>query len=145
MPAAVVLAPGPDDAIQQEYVQVLERSLPLGDAPAEAFLDRQAVVNDAAGTLGVFDGALLVADDPQHRVAGFPVVWREHARAGQLLGQLLGEVVVGVQRAKAVPNDDVHVGPLAEPVGDGVGVRGGRRGAVQRDLPDHVGRSVTDG
>ncbi len=137
VPSTVVVAPRPDHAIQQRDVQVAEFALLLGDATTETVLDLQAVVDDATRALGVFQGAFLVADDAEHRVARLAVVGVEDARGSERLGQR----VVGGQREKAVPDDHLGVDAPAEPVGHRVGVGDGCRRAVERDRLDHTGAS----
>ncbi len=103
VPATVVVAPGPDDAVQQWDVKVVQRPLGFGDSLVERLLDRQPVVDDAAGPLGRLQRSFLVPDDTQHRVPGLAVVRREYPRFGERLRQFR----VAVQREKPARTETV--------------------------------------
>jgi hypothetical protein len=69
--------PRADHAVDERDVEVVQRRL---QASPKGVLDRLPDVDDAAGPLRVFEGALPLPADAGHRVPGFPVV-RDSTRA----------------------------------------------------------------
>jgi len=135
VPPAVVLAPRPDDAVEQGEVEGVE-PVRLREAPPEGVLHGEAVVDDAAGPLGVLERALLVADDAEHRVPGLALGGRDDARLGERPGEVVVRVLVEEARLDRHPGVD----PLAEPARERVRVGFGGRRAVEDDLLDHSRR-----
>ncbi len=138
VPATVVSAPGREDAVKQDDVEVIELPAVGREPPPKHLLHGVPVIQDPTPAFGILENPPFVPPDAEHRVAGVPIVRRKHPCAGQGPGSGL----VGVCTEKPRLDGDGRGHAVAEPLGDDIRIRDGRRCAIQRDPFHHGWRSV---